>query len=106
MCSSDLAIGAPIAGVDDVRVRIDKAGNDSAPARVDARRAFVHFHRVGEPERIADVRDTPFEGGDDAVGERRDFALREPATRSRPGAGGDQVSVFDQEVRREHADLA
>ena len=99
-------LGAPIARVDDVRVWIDEARDDGAAARVDARRILRHGHTVLERRCLADVRDASLERRDDAVVQRRDFALRQAPAGRRPRAGGNQVSVFDEEVRLEHADLA
>src|SRR6202008_3815813 len=72
-----LQLRAPVSRVDDMRVRIDEAGNDAAAARVDARGAFADLDRIGQLACGADPGDASFEGGDDAVVKRGDVALGE-----------------------------
>ena len=101
-----LQLGSPVAGVDEVRMRIDETRHDGAAARVDARRALCDGDAIRKSDRIADVRDAPLECGDDAACQRRDFTLRESAAGRGPRARRNKVSVFDEEIRLKHADLA
>jgi hypothetical protein len=94
-----LQLGSAIPCINEVRVCIDEPGDDRAAACVDPRRAFLYVHSLCERRRISDVGDASVERGDDGVCQRRDVALGEPAARRWPGAGGDDVSVFDQKVR-------
>jgi len=87
-------------------MRIDEPGDDAASARVDARRVLLHVHGVSETDEVSDVGDASSEGSDDAVLERGNFSLCEPAARRGSGAGGNQVGVFDEEVRLKHAEVA
>jgi hypothetical protein len=87
-------------------VRIDEARHNGAAARIDPGGAFLHRYGIGERTRCADVRDASFESRDDAIVKGRDIVLREAATWRWSCAGCDQVSVFYEEVRRNHADLA
>ena len=86
-------------------MRIDEARDHGAAARVDARRASLDRDAVGEGRRRANVGDAAVERRDDAVLQRGDFALREATAGRRPRARRDEVSVLDQKVRWNHADL-
>jgi hypothetical protein len=87
-------------------MRIDEARHNGAAARIDPRGAFLHGDGIGERTRRADVRDASFESRDDAIVKGRHVVLCEATTRRRSCAGGDQVSVFYEEVRGNHANLA
>ena len=101
-----LKLGAPIARVDNVRVRIDEARYNGAAARIDPRGAFLYRYGIGERTRCADVRDASFESRDDAIVKGRNVVLCKAATRRWSCAGCDEISVFDEEVRGNHANLA
>jgi hypothetical protein len=89
-----------------MRVRIDEPWDHAASTRVDARCVFLHGHGVNETDQVADVGDATFKGRDDAVVKWRNLMLREPAPGRWTRAGGNQVGMFDEEVRGDHAELA
>ncbi len=85
-----------IAGEDDVRVRIDEAGNDGAPAGIEADRVGVQVQMTLGLRRRTDMDDDALVRGDDRVAERRDVALRRAAPRRRACARGDEARVLDE----------
>jgi hypothetical protein len=88
----------PIAGEHQVRVRIDEARHDSAPARVEPNGLVVELEFMRCFRRRADVDDDAVMRGDRCVANWGDVAL----CRAAPGDGTcarcDEARVLDHEV--------
>jgi len=89
---------ATVAGVDDVRVRIDEARQDGPAARIDDDGVGVEAHAGVERRLGADENNAPAPGCDEGVRDGRDVRLRSPAARSGAGAGRNLAGVTDDEV--------
>ena len=70
---------------------------------IDPRGIFQDGNAIGEVCGGADVGDSSFARRDHAVAKRCNLTLRDASARRRSRARGDQVRVFNQEVRRAHS---
>ena len=91
---------ASVSRIDDVGVRIDEAGNDHAPRRVDADRIRLQIDGMGHRGGIADEDDAPLMSGDRRVVQDADLVLMPSTSRHSPGAGRDRCRAFDEKVGR------
>ena len=93
---------APVAGKDEMGVRIDETRNDAAAARIDpygvGRDRDVAVQRVRGP----DEDDRAVGGGNRRAPKRSDVSLARAALRGGPRARRDEVGVLDEEVGASH----
>ena len=89
---------APVAGEDDVRVRVDESGHERAPAAIDDDRSAASIGTAARTSAVVPAaRIVRAVARDRAVRDRRDVALVAPGARSGPGDRVELVEMLNQQ---------